>query len=1024
MRTELHPADPEHTEPEHADPRRGHRRRRDRRDGRDGRPVTVTFGIDRRDLRLTETPLGVIVALEDFTTGGAPGHPALPSARVRIAAPDGMWPVGLTVESEKWTRVTRGLTFVAPAQHARPAPRTTHVHCDADCSCRRTDRAPIDTGFPAPPVVPPDVDAYLAAAEEPPPVVRSGGIEMIGGIRIAVLEIAPVRMTRKAVLELCVSFTVTVAFGAEPVVDDREAAAQEFRERFGDAFDEERLRLRPEAMPVSEAESATAREIARGSVLNPEAIGKLDLSWPRFEFPSAYVIVTDDATWDNATITRGAARPGIVAQFERLAQAKRARGISARVVTVSEIVDGRWGDFRTGSRDLAEVIRRFLADKREDWGISWLLVGGDVSIVPARQAAGGVLGGVSVGTKATPDNGQSFWTGDHLRIHAHALGDWWGNSADNRLTRISDGTLIPYDAAGTSGSASPGWYFTTGDDYATRSAMPTEWIRVEGPRALIETPLQFLYAWNTIPTDFYYASLSSFIVTTARLHVGPFTFTVPWVYVPEHAWDAAGNGVYGQNHADGTDIDGVVLRTDLSVGRAPVEDAAQAQVFVDKTLAYERAGGGWGLLADRDWPRRMVLVSSDWGGRTFLWPTASAVPGDDQFVTQASQSRALLKLAGPPADFTWDLVARISETDRRELPFKTDPSASVRGWYYAMSATDDRPSAIRIPLWFITLTFPVPSAWIVVHGVAAERAPAAYEFNPRSAEGSMADQERLRRQIRAEVPGIDRFSRHYEDERDLPWFDRWAAPVQYLTESGLRGGLDAAPHLVSLSGHGSQSGVAHLSTSMAQALRNGEPGFIGYADSCLTNGFDASDAMSEALLLNGAGGAVGYVGNTRFSWIGVGDDFQRAFFHRLASTRHLGLLNDSRLSVFGTTGYWSGYDRWQIFSLNLLGDPELRVYRAAFPRLVVEADPGHDRLRVTVERAEPVPGRPGDPGPVEGALVHVRAVDDGQGEEVLLETDADGFAKVPRALRGRALEVTASHGDAAVTVVELAGREG
>lgn len=288
----------------------------------------------------------------------------------------------------------------------------------------------------------------------------------------------------------------------------------------------------------------------------------------------------------------------------------------------------------------------------------------------------------------------------------------------------------------------------------------------------------------------------------------------------------------------------------------------------------------------------------------------------------------------------------------------------------------------------------------------------------------MADQERLRRQIRAEVPGIDRFSRHYEDERDLSWFDRWAAPVQYLTEAGLRGGLDAAPHLVSLSGHGSQSGVAHLSTSMAQALRNGGPGFIGYADSCLTNGFDASDAMSEALLLNGAGGAVGYVGNTRFSWIGVGDDFQRAFFHRLASTRHLGLLNDSRLSVFGTTGYWSGYDRWQIFSLNLLGDPELRVYRAAFPRLVLEADTGHDRLRVTVERAEPVPGRPGDPGPVEGALVHVRAVDDGQGEEVLLETDADGFAKVPRALRGRALEVTASHGDAAVTVQEFAGREG
>lgn len=992
------------------------------RDLPDDRNTTLTVTIDRDDLSLDQTPLGVVVRLQDLTTGGSPGHPGLPLARVRVAAPDGMWPTGLVIREEKWTRVTRGATFVAPAQLARPAARAAaHVHCDADCSCRRDDRAPIDTGFPAPPVTPPDADAYLAAADEPPPVVRAVDIETVGGVRIAVLELSPVRMTRKAALELCTAVTFTVEYAEEPVLTDREAAIVEFRERFGESFDEHRLQVLPEARPATEAEAARLRAVARGAVLNPDAIGEIDLRWPHIEFPSAYVIVTDDAAWDNAAIRRGAPRPGMVEQFERLARAKRARGISARVVTISEIVDGRWGDFRSGARDLAEVIRRFLAAKRDDWGISWLLVGGDVSIVPARQAAGGVLGGVVVGTKDKPDNGQSRWTGTHLRIHAQALGDWWGNSADNRLTRISDGTLIPYDAAGTSGSASPGWYFTTGDDYATRSSMPTEWIRVEGPRALLETPLQFLYAWNTIPTDFYYASLSSWILTTARLHVGPFTFTVPWVYVPEHAWDAAGNGVYGQNHADGTDIDGVVLRTDLSVGRAPVEDATQAQTFVDKTLAYERAAGGWGLLADRDWPRRMLLASSDWGGRTFVWPTTDAVPGDDRFVTQPSQSRALVKLATAPAEFTWDLVARVSETDRRELPFKTDPSASVRGWYFATSATDARPSAIRIDLWFTTIVFPVPSAWIVVHGAVAERAPAAYEFNPRAAEGSMADQERLRRQIRTEVPGIDRFSRHYEDERDLSWFDRWTAPVQYLTESGLRGGLDAGPHLVSLSGHGSQSGVAFLSTTMAQGLRNGTPGFIGYADSCLTNGFDANDAMGESLLLNGAGGAVGYVGNTRFSWIGVGDDFQRAFFHRLASTRHLGLLNDSRISVFGTTGYWSGYDRWQIFSLNLLGDPELRVYRAAFPRLVVDATlRERGRLRITVERAEPSPGRPGDPGPVEGATVHLRiGRRRGHEREFTLVTDADGYVSLPQELHDAEVEVTASHPDTAVTVVTL-----
>lgn len=977
------------------------------RDQSDERSTTVTISFDPNDLSLEETPVGMIVRLGDLATGGSPGHPALPVARVRIAVPDGTWPTAISVDGEKWTRVTRSATFVAPAQHARPAvPRSTrHVHCDADCSCRQVDRAPIDTGFPAPPVVPPDPDAYQSAASDPPPVARAVGIETIGDVRIAVIELSPVRLTRKATLELCTTVTVRVEYAKEPVTADRDAAVKEFRERFGDAFDEERVQLRPEHVVVTEAESIRLRDVARGAVLNADVIGKIDMRWPSFDFPAEYLIVTDDYAWDNATIMRGTPRPGIVEQFHRLAQAKRARGITARVVTISEIVDGRWGDFRTGSRDLAEVIRRFLKEKRTDWGVSWLLIGGDVSIVPARQAAGGMLGGVTVGTKSKPDNGQSFWTGSHLRLHGQALGDWWGASTANRLVRISDGTLIPYDSAGTSGSASPGWYFTTADDYATRSATATEWVRVEGPRSLVETPLQFLYAWNTIPTDFYYASLQSWILGTREVEVGPFTFTLPWIYVPEHDWDAAGNGIYGQNHHDGTDIDGVVLATDLSVGRAPVEDATQASTFVDKTLAYERAGGAWGLLADRDWPRRMVLVSSDWGGRTFLWPTSDTVPGDNRFVSQTSASRALLKLESAPGDFTWDLVARVTETDRRELPFKTDPSASVRGWYFATSATDASPSVITIPLWFTSIAFPVPSPWIVVHGAAEERSPQAYEFNPKAAEGSMDDQERLRRQIRTEVPGIDRFSRHYEDERDLSFFARLAAPVQYLTEAGLRGGLDASPHLVSLSGHGSQSGVAHLSTGMAQNLRNGSPGFIGYADSCLTNGFDTNDAMSEALLLNGAGGAVGYVGNTRFSWIGVGDDFQRAFFHRLASTRHLGLLNDSRLTVWGTTGYWRGYERWQIFSLNLLGDPELRVYRAAFPRLVIEAEHiGRGRLQITVPQYEPVPGRPGDPGPVEGALVHVRVGD----VEHLLTTDADGWVDLPQDVRGHHVEITAS----------------
>lgn len=64
-----------------------------------------------------------------------------------------------------------------------------------------------------------------------------------------------------------------------------------------------------------------------------------------------------------------------------------------------------------------------------------------------------------------------------------------------------------------------------------------------------------------------------------------------------------------------------------------------------------------------------------------------------------------------------------------------------------------------------------------------------------------------------------------------------------------------------------------------------------------------------------------YVGNSRFSWIGVGDDVQRAFFHRLVSTPHLGLLNDARIGSISM----DAYGHWIMLSLNLMGDPEMPV---------------------------------------------------------------------------------------------------
>jgi hypothetical protein len=1037
--------------------------------------TAVKLEFQREGLRVTETPFGLVLALQDLKSGGEPGAPALPRTQVRIAVPDGMWPHELEILEEVWEIVVENASLVAPAQWLRagaprsatgpggrptkkaaakttsgrtakasaktpPAkddhrsePREDHgehhehrdFHCADDCSCRTPRRPdnPVTKGFPAPEFTPPDPEKYATAASDPPPPARAVRIDTIGTNHVAVVEVAPVRITREGGVELCTSLTIAVRYTAESPLGDHEKAVVALREQLRRDIDPERVVPRPSPVLTGPAQAESLRDLARDLVLNSDVIGRIDWPWPHLDLPSEYLVITDDVRWDATSIGPTTPVPGMVAQFQRLAAAKRARGISARVVTITDIVNGRYGDFRTGARDLQEVIRRFLKNVRTRWGVSWLLLGGDVSVVPIRQVAGAMQGHITRDSKSSPDDNRSSWTGSFLKMKVVKPGDWWSASTSNKLVRSDTGQLIPYDAAGTSSATSAGWFFTAAD-WSMRSATPTEYVRVNGPAGVANGDMMFLYTWNTLPTDLYYASLASWVVGYRTIDIGWFRFQLPYVYAPDHDWDALDNGIYGQHRLDGTDLDGVHLATDLCVGRAPVEAATDAATFVDKVLAYERLGGGLYSSLDPSWPTRVVLASSDWGGPTRFWPTSSAAPGDNQYHHDAGTLRSLLKASAAPASFDFELIAHVSDSDRRVLPYKSSTSSAVRGWYYARSATDLSINELVIPLPWMTIRVPMPSPWIVVHGPVAERTPQLYELDHRGQDGSMADQERLRQQILAELPAINDFQRLYQDELDLTLPERLAAPVQYLTSARLQSALETAPHFMSLSGHGNSDGCCEGSVGLARALRNGKPGFIGYADSCLTNMVDANDAFSEELLTNPNGGAVGYVGNTRFSWIGVGDDFQRAFFHRLTTTRHLGLLNDSRIGVYGTTGFWHGYDRWAVFTLNLLGDPELQVYRSVLPGLRLTLVDGlHFVLRVDAIVPQPRPSEPfPDPPPVRGIRVHVTA-----GDQVFdTVTDDEGEVQLPAELAAyRSLEVTASHPDfvAAYELLEVARPE-
>ena len=952
--------------------------------------VRVRVAFDEARLQARDTPFGLALALEGCTTFGDPGAPALPRTSIHLAVPDGMWPTGVEVENHRTVVHGDGPVFVAPVQPLRPgqavAPERDHAPYEACDPRQSADRPPEDrdddTGiepFPSPTIVLPDPDLYAQAAADPR-IARPTALDQIGTTPVIRIELRPVRLNDCGQLELTTEFDVVVGYALrprDPVAPDvlqRALAAQGVHD-----IDVERLIPLPERKIVSRAQARRDAELARALVANPQLIIDKWGNLPFLDLPAEYLVITDNQRWNPDTITPiGPVSGNMVAEFGRLAAWKRTRGVTAKVVTVTDIVQGRYGNFRTGSRDLPEVIRRFLQSVRERWGVAWVLLGGDVAVIPPRLTAGAVEGHMNVGTDNPPPDNASFWTGSFLKMHVVSPGTWWPGSWAPILVNPASGQLIPFDATGASASGGLGWYYTTSDTYGTRTTMVTNFVRVNGTAGVVNAQLQWLYEWNRIPTDFYYSSLQGHVWAYHDVDFWLGSFQIPYVYQPAHDWDALDNGLYGQ-YVGGADVDGVHWQTDVSVGRAPVQSEAEAETFVDKVIGYESFGDSRFVPIDGDWPRRVLLASSNWGDGPSMSPTPNDPPQDDRF--HARTDVTVIKLATVPANYDQQLIADISDSDRRELPWNGEGPAGSRGWHYARSASDHALNAIHITVPFSgSLTIPIPSRWIVVHGPALERAPRTYILDNPAQDGSMEDQETLRVQLAADLPGLNQVTRLYSDETDLTPAQAAAGPVAHLTSSRIEDAMDAAPHIVSLSGHGSGWGCCAAGTATASLLTNRQP-FIAYADSCLTNQIDMEDAFSETLITNPNGGAVAYVGNTRFSWIGLGDDHQRAFFHRLASTRHLGLLNDARTSAVDIA-YWHAYARWAIFALNLLGDPEMPVWRSGRRRILPQIDWAlpviHEPLRVKI---------PKPPEPVDDIVVHLA-----QGDlELVARPDRDGI---------------------------------
>lgn len=868
----------------------------------------TTLRFDRRELRLHPTPGGLALALSGGELRVPPGGPALPGRTVHIALAADQRPGRLLARALHTEPLVDGPTLV------RPQPRRG-VGVE-QARLRPTAPPPLE-------YVPPDPALYAAAPEAP--LAELVGVSWAGGVPVATVHVRPLRVTELGGLELVTALELELRSTPRrrparhgvrlSLASPRAVRAQDWVAR--------RV-LNPEQVPQPPAQRASQPPAPAGAggtggtEAETPAIGLDGAPLPGLAAipPGAaprevdYLVITDDFAWDAAAITAGAALPGVVAAFAPLLAHKRARGLRTHLATISDIVRGAYGDHRTGARDLQEVIRRFLQAFVSSRGVEWVVLGGDHGLVPARLACGSVCVGVfgaatgTAGGPKVPKVGEYALRDTYLALRLADDVDTnpgqWGQPT-HILTMLGSGKVVPHS---TTASTSLCWFYTTDDTYSTASATPTRYARVNGPLTTLQDEPQWYGPDNLIPTDQYYAGLYG----DNDLRPG------------RHDWDQKNTGLYGQ-WSRTANLGGAELNPDVSVGRIAAKDAAGVQRYVAKLIQYETADQRLDEVARF---RKALYVAENWGGMVRLEREGgdAVPPGGWRYSHLVGTDTTLLRAE----DFTklpiGNVYAYLNALDRRELPY--NDTGTGRGWCFVVSEVDHSPSVELLNLFFFSVPVPKPTPWILVRsGVPDELTPQHYLVDGGELDGSISDVEKLREHMATHHPRVSDVQRLYSDEGDLNPGALAAAPLAHLTRDRLESELNEGPHLVVLSGHGNWPGCCMLDVWRAPLLTNGNRTFIATADSCLTAQFDSADSLGEVLTVGHDQGAVAYIGNSRYSWIGLGTKYQLDFLERWGPDAHLGLMVDmSRLR-------WTAgpYERWVSMSLHVMGCPELPVWR-------------------------------------------------------------------------------------------------
>ncbi|MCJ7425179.1 C25 family cysteine peptidase [Candidatus Bathyarchaeota archaeon] len=176
-----------------------------------------------------------------------------------------------------------------------------------------------------------------------------------------------------------------------------------------------------------------------------------------------------------------------------------------------------------------------------------------------------------------------------------------------------------------------------------------------------------------------------------------------------------------------------------------------------------------------------------------------------------------------------------------------------------------------------------------------------------------------------------------------------------IDKNGVINSINSGQGIANQASHGNEWSVPPFGISDVDNLQNGQKYFVFYSTACYTNAFDTSDCIAEHFLLNTNGGAVAYIGNSRYGWYypgspgsGPGDQYDKEFFKLLSQGyNHIGeTLAKSKVTFIPQSGS-DGPFRWTQYCLNLLGDPEMNIHTEEFGKSLRVCNDGDANLVVS-----------------------------------------------------------------------------